>query len=170
MPHKYLLKEFEDLAASSPNPELLMQRVAQRVHMHIPRYNWVGFYLINKKDTSSLVLGPYTGSFTPKPTLSLNQGLCGWAASMGRVVVADNVAEEPRYMQASDLVKSQIVVPMAVVGRVLAIMNVESYFLSAFRPSLERDFVEACARIVGQRIARTAALDPVNAFADATSH
>jgi GAF domain-containing protein len=170
MPHKYLLKEFEDLAASSPNPELLMQRVAQRVHMHIPRYNWVGFYLINKKDTSTLVLGPYTGSFTPKPTLSLNQGLCGWAASMGRVVVADNVAEEPRYMQASDLVKSQIVVPMAVVGRVLAVLNVESYFLSAFRSAQERDFVEACARIVGQRLARTAALDLVNAFADTTSN
>jgi putative methionine-R-sulfoxide reductase with GAF domain len=89
---------------------------------------------------------------------------------MGRVVVADNVAEEPRYMQASDLVKSQIVVPMAVVGRVLAVLNVESYFLSAFRSAQERDFVEACARIVGQRLARTAALDLVNAFADTTSN
>ena len=145
MPHKYLLKEFEDFAASSPNPELLMQRVAQRVHMHIPRYNWVGFYLTNKNDTSTLVLGPYTGSFTPKPTLSLNQGLCGWAASTGRVVVADNVAEEPRYMQASDLVKSQIVVPMLTGSKTLAVLNVESYFLSAFRSAQERDFVEACA-------------------------
>ena len=163
MPHKYLLKEFEDFAGSSPNPELLMQHVAQRIHMHIPRYNWVGFYLANKKDASTLVLGPYTGSFTPKPTLSLNQGLCGWAASTGRVVAADNVAEEPRYMQASDLVKSQIVVPMMAGSKTLAVMNVESYFLSAFRAAQERDFVQACAKVVGQRLARTAALDLVNA-------
>ncbi len=163
MPHKYLLKEFEDFAGSSPNPELLMQHVAQRIHMHIPRYNWVGFYLTNKKDASTLVLGPYTGSFTPKPTLSLNQGLCGWAASTGRVVAADNVAEEPRYMQASDLVKSQIVVPMMAGSKTLAVMNVESYFLSAFRAAQERDFVQACAKVVGQRLARTAALDLVNA-------
>ncbi len=140
-----------------------MQHVAQRIHMHIPRYNWVGFYLTNKKDASTLVLGPYTGSFTPKPTLSLNQGLCGWAASTGRVVAADNVAEEPRYMQASDLVKSQIVVPMMAGSKTLAVMNVESYFLSAFRAAQERDFVQACAKVVGQRLARTAALDLVNA-------
>jgi L-methionine (R)-S-oxide reductase len=163
MPHKYLLKEFEDFASSSPSPELLMQRVAQRVHMHIPRYNWVGFYLANKKDSSTLVLGPYTGSFTPKSTLSLDHGLCGWAASIGRVAVADNVEEEPRYIQASDLVKSQIAVPMMAGGRTLAVLNVESYFLAAFRSAQERDFVEACARVVGKCLAKTAALDLINA-------
>src|SRR5215471_14096054 len=133
MPHKYLLKEFEDFAGSAPNPERLMQHMAQRVHMHIPRYNWVGFYLVNKKDVSSLLLGPYTGSFTPKPSLSMSEGLCGWAASTGRLVLADNVAQEPRYIQASDLVKSQIVAPITANGKTLAVLNVESYFMSSFR-------------------------------------
>ncbi|HEY7405918.1 MAG TPA: GAF domain-containing protein [Candidatus Angelobacter sp.] len=163
MPHKYLLKEFEDFAGSAPNPESLMQRVAQRIHAHIPRYNWVGFYLVNKKDPSTLVLGPYTGSFTPKATLSVTQGLCGWAASTGRVIVADNVAEEPRYIHASDLVKSQIVVPIMAGSKTLAVLNVESYFMSSFRAAQERDFVEACARIVGKCLARTIAFDLVNA-------
>jgi hypothetical protein len=110
MPHKYLLKEFEDLARSATDAESLMQRVSQRIHLHIPRYNWVGFYLVDKKDPSTLVLGPHAGSFTPTPKITVGHGLCGFAATMRRTIVADNVAEEPHYIQASDLVKSQIAV------------------------------------------------------------
>jgi L-methionine (R)-S-oxide reductase len=156
MPHKYLLKEFEDFGRSAASAESLMQLISQRIHLHIPRYNWVGFYLIDKKDSSTLVLGPYAGSFTPNPKISLNQGLCGSAAFTRRVVVADNVAEEPRYLQASDLVKSQISVPLLVVGKVVGVFNVESYFMATFKASVERDFVENCARLVAKVLERTA--------------
>lgn len=163
MPHKYLLKEFEDFSGSAATPEILMQYIAQRIHMHIPRYNWVGFYLTSKKDSSTLTLGPYTGSFTPNPTISLSQGLCGSAATTGRVIVADNVTEDPRYIQVSDLVKAQIVVPVMVGGKVVAVLNVESYFMSAFKPPIERDFVEACAKIVARCFAKNTAAALVHA-------
>jgi GAF domain-containing protein len=150
MPHKYLLKEFEDLARSAADPDTMMQRVSQRIHLHIPRYNWVGFYLVDKNDSSTLVLGPHTGSFTPKTKILWNEGLCGSAASMRRAVVADNVAQDPRYIQASDLVKAQISVPIMAGNKLVAVFNVESYFLAAFKPAQEREFVEACAKIVSK--------------------
>jgi GAF domain-containing protein len=162
MPHKYLLKEFEELAGSAAAPDVMMQRVSERVHLHIPRYNWVGFYLIDKKDPSALVLGPHTGSFTPKAKISWNEGLCGSAAATRRAVVSDNVAEDARYIQASDLVKSQISVPIMAGNKIFAIFNVESYFLSAFKPTQEREFVDACAKIVSRCFARTAAADLVH--------
>lgn len=163
MPHKYLLKEFEELARSADDPETIMQRVSQRVHLHIPRYNWVGFYLVDKNDSSALVLGPHTGSFTPNKKISWNQGLCGVAAATRRVVVSDNVAEHPRYIQASDLVKSQISVPIETGNKLIAIFNVESYFLAAFKPAQEREFVEECAKIVSRCFVRTVARDLVHA-------
>jgi len=163
MPHKYLLKEFEEFARSAANPASMMQRVSQRIHLHIPRYNWVGFYLIDKMDSSTLVLGPNAGSFTPKPKISWNEGLCGSAAATRQVVIADNVAEEPRYIQASDLVKSQISVPLLLGNRIVAVFNVESYFMATFKPAYEREFVEGCARIVSKCFARTATPDLVNA-------
>jgi L-methionine (R)-S-oxide reductase len=163
MPHKYLLKEFEEFARSAADPDPMMQRVSQRIHLHIPRYNWVGFYLIDSKDSSTLVLGPHTGSFTPKPKISWSEGLCGSAAATRRTVVADNVAEEPRYLQASDLVKSQISVPILMGNRTMGVFNVESYFMSAFKAAHEREFVEACAKLVGKCFARKAAPDLVNA-------
>ena len=163
MPHKYLLKEFEELDRSAAAPDTMMQRVSQRVHLHIPRYNWVGFYLVDKKDASALVLGPHTGSFIPKAKISWNEGLCGAAAASRRVVVADNVAEDPRYIEASDLVKSQISVPILAGNKIAAIFNVESYFLSAFKATQEREFLDACAKIVSRCFARTAATVLVHA-------
>jgi L-methionine (R)-S-oxide reductase len=163
MPHKYLLKEFEEFARSAAEPEAMMQRISQRVHLHIPRYNWAGFYLVDKNDPSSLVLGPHTGSFTPTTKISWNQGLCGAAAATRRVIVADNVAEDPRYIQASDLVKSQISVPIIAGNKIVAIFNVESYFLAAFKAAQEREFLDACAKILSRCFARTVATDMVPA-------
>jgi L-methionine (R)-S-oxide reductase len=162
MPHKYLLKEFEDFARSASSAESLLQHMSQRIHMHIPRYNWVGFYLADSKNSAMLALGPYAGSFTPNPRISAMEGLCGAAATSRRVVVADNVAQDGRYIQASDLVKSQISVPIVVAGRTLAVFNVESYFMATFKPPLEREFVEACARIAGKCLEKSGVRDLVN--------
>jgi L-methionine (R)-S-oxide reductase len=162
MPHKYLVKEFEDFARSATSAESLMQHVSQRIHEHIPRYNWVGFYLIDKKDAYTLVLGPYAGSFTPNPKISLDQGICGSAASSGRTVASDNVAQDPRYLQASDLVRSQISVPVMAGGKAVGVFNVESYFMSTFKAAVEREFVEACARIAATCLEKKLAPSLVN--------
>ena len=159
MPHKYLVKEFEDFAVSAASAESLMQYVADRIHLHVPRYNWVGFYLVDKKDSSTLALGPHTGSFTPKAKISFDVGLCGLAASLGRVMVADNVAEDPRYLEACDLVKSQISVPVLVRGKVRGVFHVESYFMASFKPDREREFVEKCADIVSKCLQGTTVRD-----------
>jgi GAF domain-containing protein len=163
MPHKYLLNEFEDYARSAAKAENLMGYVAERIHRHIPRYNWVGFYLMNPRDSGMLMLGPYSGSFTPNPSIALNQGLCGAAATTGRVIVADDVAADSRYLQTSDLVKSQISSPVMVFHKIVAVFNVESYFAASFQAAQERNFVESCTRIIGKCCERIAAAKYVNA-------
>jgi L-methionine (R)-S-oxide reductase len=159
MPHRYLMKEFEEFTRTSPTVDTLMQHIAQRIHLHIPRYNWAGFYLVSKEDSSTLVLGPYAGSFTPTPKITLGQGLCGAAASAGRLIVADNVSEDPRYLQASDLVKSQISAPVNIGRHTIAIFNVESYFMAAFKAPQEREFVENCAKLVAKCFEKSAMRD-----------
>jgi GAF domain-containing protein len=126
----------------------LMQYISERIHAHIPRYNWVGFYLLGPTDRSALVLGPHTGSFTPNPTIALNQGLCGAAFSNRQVTVADNVTDDPRYVCASDMVKSHISVPLLVGSEPTGVFSIESYFMAAFKPAVEREFVQTCAQIV----------------------
>jgi L-methionine (R)-S-oxide reductase len=147
-PHQSLLEEFEEQTQSHAGIKPLMQHVADRLHDELARYNWVGFYLMETPARDALVVGPYAGSFQPTPRIPLDKGLCGAAASTGRTVVVNNVAKDPRYL-GSDMVKSNIVVPISVKGQVEAELCIESYFVDTFdRP--EQAFVESCAQLVGR--------------------
>jgi L-methionine (R)-S-oxide reductase len=142
-----LLREFQDFARTA-TVKTVMEHIAQRLHEKMTRYNWVGFYLVDPADPGILLVGPFVGSFTPNARIPLNTGLCGAAASSGQVVIVDDVSKDPRYLSGSHMVKSEIVVPIFVKNKLAAELDIESYFVSTFtRP--EADFVEACARIVG---------------------
>lgn len=145
--HEELLKEFEGLIVSAVSAESLMQKMSDRMHEEIPRYNWVGFYLIDKNDPGILIVGPHTGSFTPNIRIPLDRGLCGAAATSGKTIVVDDVRRDPRYLAGSDLVKSEIVVPILTGKKLLGELDVESYFVGTFNAD-EQKFVEACAGIV----------------------
>ena len=144
-----MLREFQDFALSAANAESLMQHVCDRLHQTKSRYNWIGFYLIDKADPAFLIVGPYTGSFAPNVRIPLDKGLCGAAASTGMTVVVDDVSKDPRYYAGTDMVKSEMVVPIFAGKKLVGELDVESYFLATFN-TLERDFIEAAAVIVGK--------------------
>ena len=147
MPNYIELQEgFETYARSCDSLKSLMQHVSERLHEAMARYNWVGFYLMEGSD--ALVLGPYAGSFNPTLRIPLDKGLCGAAATSGQTVAINDVKNDPRYL-GSDLVKSNIVVPIFVKNRVAAELCIESYFADAF-PTAEQKFIESCAAVVGQ--------------------
>ena len=146
--YKDLLGEFEGYARASRKVDVLMDYVARRLHEQVARYNWVGFYLLEKSVPPVLVLGPYAGSFTPIERISLDKGLCGAAATSGKTVVANDVPADPRYV-GSKMVKSNIVVPILVRGRVAAELDIESYFTQTFTKP-EQEFIESCASLVGR--------------------
>jgi len=130
-----------------------MERISQRLHEQMARYNWVGFYLLDPADSSVLLVGPFVGSFTPNARIPINTGLCGAAAISGQIVVVEDVSKDPRYLSGSQLVKSEIVVPIFVKKKLAAELDIESYFVSTFTKS-EQDFVEACAKIVGEYLGK----------------
>src|ERR1700740_1898465 len=112
--HGDLLRQVEELAAVAPDTKALMQSISDRVHSMMPRYNSISFRFIDEANPAMLILGPYTGSFTPQPQIAFGQGLCGTAASMEKTIVVNNVADDSRYIRASGMVKSEIVVPIFV--------------------------------------------------------
>ena len=94
--HQELLREFQDFAKSAPTAASVMERISQRLHEKMTRYNWVGFYLVDPADSGILLVGPFVGSFTPNARIPLNRGLCGAAASTGRTVVVVSDDQEVR--------------------------------------------------------------------------
>jgi len=151
--HEELLREFEQFAKTAANATALMQHMTQRLHEKMARYNWVGFYLVDAADPDILMVGPYVGSFTPNTRIPLDTGLCGAAASTQRTVIVDDVTKDPRYLQGSSMVVSEIVVPILVNGKLVGELDAESYFPGTFTKA-EQEFVEACAKIAGRALAK----------------
>ncbi len=150
---KELLQELQSYALTAPTAEVVMERIAERLHEKMTRYNWAGFYLVDPADPGYLIVGPFAGSFTPNVRIPLNTGLCGAAATSGRVVVVQDVSKDPRYLAGSSLVKSEIVVPIHVNKKLAGELDIESYFADTFTKS-EQEFVEACATVAADYFGR----------------
>ena len=144
---RQLLEGLKNFAASASSAEALMKRIADALHEKMTRYNWVGFYLVDPADPNYLVVGPFAGSFTPNVRIPLNSGLCGAAATTGKVVVVQDVTADPRYLPGSSMVKSEVVVPIFVKKKLVGELDVESYFANTFTAA-EQEFIEASAAIL----------------------
>jgi GAF domain-containing protein len=145
--HKLILQEFEAYAKTSPSADALMKLIADRLHERMTRYNWVGFYSVDSTNSGYLNVGPFAGSFTPNARIPIDTGLCGAAATTGKVVLVHDVTKDPRYLPGSSLVRSEIVVPIFVKKQFAAELDAESYFTDTFNRD-EQVFVEACAAVV----------------------
>jgi L-methionine (R)-S-oxide reductase len=149
-----MLEEFERYGRSADGVKSLMQHIAEHLHQGMTRYNWVGFYLMEVPAFDALVLGPHVGSFKPTLRIPLDRGLCGAAATSGKTVAVNNVGADPRYL-GSDMVKSNIVVPIFAKKRVVAELCIESYFADTFT-SPGQKFIEDCAALVGRHMEKSA--------------
>jgi len=148
--HDDLLQHVGELAANASDTKTLMQRVSDYLHSVMPRYNSISFRFIDDANPGMLVLGPYTGSFTPQLRIAFGRGLCGTAAATEKTVVVNNVADDIRYLQGSSMVKSEIVVPIFVRGKFAAEIDVQSYFVDTFKDLKDRTLLESCAGAVGK--------------------
>ena len=146
-----LILKLEALAKSAPNAEALMESIVGLLHENLTRYNWVGFYMLEKVGGDMLVLGPFKGATTPHARIPLNQGICGAAASSGKTIVVDDVNNDSRYLACSVETKSEIVVPVFVHGKVVGELDIDSHFLAAFGPD-DRTLCEHAAAVLGKFI------------------
>lgn len=147
--HQELLQSFRIFAETTANATALMAHISQRLHDEFSRYNWVGFYLVDQDDPGMLVVGPYVGSFSPNTRIPLNKGLCGAAATTKKTVVVNDVANDPRYLSGSEIVKANMVVPILAKNEVVAEIDIESYFTDTFTKA-EQTFAEDVAQLVGR--------------------
>ncbi len=151
--HREVLQEIQKYAATATTSKAMMEWIAKRLHEKMTRYNWVGFYLVDPADAGYLIVGPFAGSFTPNSRIPLSNGLCGAAATTGKVIVVQDVTKDVRYLPGTSMVKSEIVVPIFSNKKLSAELDVESYFANTFTID-EQEFVEACAGEVAKQLAK----------------
>jgi L-methionine (R)-S-oxide reductase len=149
-----LIPDLDALARSATTSDALMKGIVALLHEKLTRYNWVGFYMLEKEaDRDVLVLGPFKGTMTPHTRIPLNQGICGAAAFTGKTIVVDDVNADSRYLACSLETKSEIVVPVFVHGKVAGELDIDSHFLAAFGPD-DRKLCEHAAALLGKFLER----------------
>jgi L-methionine (R)-S-oxide reductase len=149
-----LILALDGLGRTATSAEALMKGVAGLLHARLTKYNWVGFYMIEKEaEREMLALGAFEGTMTPHTRIPLNQGICGAAAASGKTIVVDEVNADARYLACSLETKSEIVVPVFVNGKVAGELDIDSHFLAAFGEE-DRKICEHAAEVVGKYLER----------------
>lgn len=124
-----LLAEIDLLLAArynknSPRLEAVVETLYRGRH-----YFWIGIYLVAGNE---VVRQAFRGPVPPCHTFALGRGNVGTAGQTGMVKVIPDVSADPTYSMCFLETKSEIVVPIKLVQRVLGVIDVESDQPNAF--------------------------------------
>ena len=143
-----LLSAAEAVTEGEPDAIANMANVAALIWQFLPDLNWSGFYRMVEGE---LILGPFQG----KPAcirIPLGRGVCGTAAASGPTQLVKDVPVFPGHSACDAASASEIVVPVKVDGRVVAVLDLDSPLAARFDAADQQGLEMLIARI-GSRLA-----------------
>lgn len=145
--YKDLLSAAEAVTCGEPDGIANMANVAALIWQYLPDLNWAGFY---RMVDGELVLGPFQG----KPAcirIALGKGVCGTAAALAETQLVDDVHSFPGHIACDAASASEIVVPVRIEDRVIAILDLDSPIPARF-DAVDQQGLEALAERIAMRI------------------
>ncbi|UCC87563.1 MAG: GAF domain-containing protein [Anaerolineales bacterium] len=131
------LIEFGRQIVTILNLEALVEQVVKSIYQGFG-YEYVHLYLVNAADQQVVLRGGLWRGQPADPgdlrAFRVGEGIVGWVAAHGEPVMAPEVASDARheFQSGPPNVRSEIAVPLAVGGRVLGVLDVQSDQASAF--------------------------------------
>ena len=118
---KALISNESDIIANMANVSaLLFERLAE--------VNWVGFYRLIDDE---LVLGPFQGKLACI-RIPIGKGVCGTCALTGEVQRISDVHQFDGHIACDASSNAELVVPVKVAGKVIAILDIDSTVFERF--------------------------------------
>ncbi len=140
-----LLPQLRALVDGEPDLVANLANITAALRVCVPRASWIGFYV---RRGDELVLGPFQGKVACV-RIAIGRGVCGTAAERGETVVVDDVEAFPGHIACDAASRSEVVVPIVKAGRVVGVLDVDSYERSAFDEEDARG-LEKVAEIAAQ--------------------
>jgi putative methionine-R-sulfoxide reductase with GAF domain len=94
-----------------------------------------------------LILGPFQGKVACQ-TITFSRGVCGKAAATAATQLVPNVDAFPGHIACDGDSKSEIVVPIVIGGKVVAIIDVDCAVLNGF-DEVDKAWLEKLAELLG---------------------
>src|ERR1700722_15259273 len=123
-----VIGQLSGLFAGERNGMANAANMAAVLFQALPGLNWAGFYFIQGGE---LVLGPFQGKVACV-RIAVGRGVCGTAALRRETVVVPDVEQFPGHIACDAASRSEIVVPLVQLGRLLGVLDLDSPRLSRF--------------------------------------
>ena len=123
-----LLPQLASLVKGEPDLIANLANITAALRVCLPVASWIGFYVMR---AGELVLGPFQGKVACV-RIAVGRGVCGTAAAERRTVIVPDVDQFPGHIACDAGSKSEIVVPIVVGDRLVAVLDLDSYDLAAF--------------------------------------
>ncbi len=114
----------------------------------IAKASWVGFYLVKPASDRELVLGPFQGNVACV-RIAFGKGVCGTVAQERRTLIVPDVDKFAGHIACDAGSRSEIVVPIFHAGRLVGVLDVDSYELAAF-DDIDKAHLEPIAELIGK--------------------
>ena len=95
----------------------------------LPQVNWCGFY--RRIGERLLAVGPYQGGMGCL-RIPFERGVCGACARTGLTQLVPDVHAFPGHIACDGATRSELVIPITVAGRLLAVLDLDSPHLGGF--------------------------------------
>jgi GAF domain-containing protein len=128
----FLAKKIGEVLKNKADRDEKLKTVCRLLRDNVSYYNWVGFYVVDRKRQKELVLGPFEGEPTEHARIPFGRGICGQAAERRKTFLVQDVSKETNYLSCSANVKSEIVVPIFKNEEVVGELDIDSHALSPF--------------------------------------
>ncbi len=125
----------------------VLSTVVAELHHHLPHFHWTGFYRVVSPGV--LKVGPYQGGHGCL-TIPFERGVCGKAAREAQTQLVPDVHALPYHIACSSSTRSEIVVPVILDGRVVAVLDVDSNEPNAFDETDQLMLEILCGRIAAK--------------------
>lgn len=147
----FLLEMSATISETMTDLDSALSNVAEMVRKVVP-YDLFAILLYNERQKSLRIrysIG-HREEVVKNLTLRLGEGLTGTAAAERQPVLVGDVRKDPRYLNACDVVRAELAVPMVARGKLVGVIDVQST-----RPGAYREYDRSLLRLIAARVAVT---------------
>lgn len=127
-----LIRRSREILSDTKDRDEKLKAICKLLKLNVSYYNWVGFYIVDKKRRDELVLGPFEGEPTEHVRIAFGKGICGQAAKLRKTFLVQDISKETNYLSCSANVKSEIVIPIFKNEEIVGELDIDSHALSPF--------------------------------------
>ena len=138
-----VVQQVSGLVSGEPDLIANLSNVSALLNQYLSDINWVGFYIMRDGE---LVLGPFQGKVACI-RIPVGRGVCGAAAATRETQCIDDVHAFPGHIACDGASNSELVVPIIVNDKVVAVLDIDSPKHGRFTVEVQQE-MEAVVKVL----------------------